>query len=116
MTLKSDAKFKEKLTCGLKYDMKNLVNFHTTNEKSKEFGWFSCEQSKISKFALSSDPFVQSIRFKWKNTEELWHWRVLQSLKKNWLLVPKATWGVYLILMGAVASPKIYTLMYHFGQ
>ena len=38
MTLNSDAKFKEKLTCGLKYDMKNLVNFHTTNEKSKEFG------------------------------------------------------------------------------
>ena len=27
MTLKSDAKFKEKLTCGFKYDMKDLVNF-----------------------------------------------------------------------------------------
>ena len=27
MTLKSDAKFKEKLTCGFKYDIKDLVNF-----------------------------------------------------------------------------------------
>ena len=27
MTLKSDAKFKEKLTCGFKYDMWNLVIF-----------------------------------------------------------------------------------------
>ena len=27
MTLKSDAKFKEKLTCGFKYDMRNLVDF-----------------------------------------------------------------------------------------
>ena len=27
MKLKSDAKFKEKLTCGFKYDMKDLVNF-----------------------------------------------------------------------------------------
>ena len=27
MTLKSDAKFKEKMTCGFKYDMKDLVNF-----------------------------------------------------------------------------------------
>ena len=27
MTLKSDAKFKEELTCGFKYDMRNLVNF-----------------------------------------------------------------------------------------
>ena len=30
MTLKSDAKFKEKLACGFEYDMKNLVNFHPT--------------------------------------------------------------------------------------
>ena len=28
MTLKSDAKFKEKLTCGLENDMKNMANFH----------------------------------------------------------------------------------------
>ena len=28
MTLKSDAKFEEKLTSGLKNDMRNLVNFH----------------------------------------------------------------------------------------
>ena len=27
MTLKSDAKFEEKLTCGLKNDMRNLANF-----------------------------------------------------------------------------------------
>ena len=30
MTLKSDAKFKEKLTCGFEYDMRNLENFHPT--------------------------------------------------------------------------------------
>ena len=29
MTLKNDAKFKEKRTCGFKYDMRNLVNFHS---------------------------------------------------------------------------------------
>ena len=37
MTLKSDAKFKEKLTCGFKYDMRNLVNFHPTTQKSENF-------------------------------------------------------------------------------
>ena len=41
MTLKSDAKFKERLTCGFKYDMKDSVNF------------------------------PKYIRFKLKNTEEL---------------------------------------------
>ena len=33
MTLKSEAKFKGKQTCGLKNDIKNLVNFHTSNRK-----------------------------------------------------------------------------------
>ena len=37
MTLKSNAKFKEKLTCGFKYNRRNLVNFHPTTQKSKNF-------------------------------------------------------------------------------
>ena len=37
MTLKIDAKFKEKLTCGFKYDLRNFVNFHPTTQKSKNF-------------------------------------------------------------------------------
>ena len=28
MTMKSDAKFEEKLTCGLANEMRNLENFH----------------------------------------------------------------------------------------
>ena len=35
MTLKVDAIFKGKLTCGLKNDIKNLVNFHVSSCKSK---------------------------------------------------------------------------------
>ena len=31
-TLKSDLKFKEKLTCSFKHDMRNLVNFHPTTQ------------------------------------------------------------------------------------
>ena len=43
MTLKSNAKFKEKLTCGFKYDMKDLVNipkyinFELKNTKELSF-------------------------------------------------------------------------------
>ena len=37
MTLKSDEKFKEKLTCSFKYDIRNLVNFHPTTQKSENF-------------------------------------------------------------------------------
>ena len=35
MTLKSDAKFKEKLALGSKNDMKNSVNFNASSRKSE---------------------------------------------------------------------------------
>ena len=35
-------------------------------------------------------------------------------MKKNWLLVPKMTWGIWFILMQTVASLKICTLMCYF--
>ena len=35
MTLKGVAKFKRKLTCGLKNDIRNLVNFHASSQKSE---------------------------------------------------------------------------------
>ena len=35
MTLKSDAKFGEKLTLGSKNDMRSLVNFKASNNKSE---------------------------------------------------------------------------------
>ena len=35
MILKDDAIFKEKLTSGLKNDIRNLVNFHASSHKSE---------------------------------------------------------------------------------
>ena len=35
MTLKGDAEFKGKLTCGLKNDIRNLVKFHVSSRKSE---------------------------------------------------------------------------------
>ena len=37
MTLRSDAKFEEKLTCGLENDMKNLANFHQSTQKCQNW-------------------------------------------------------------------------------
>ena len=41
MTPKGDAKFKGKLTRGLKYDIRNLVNFHAISQKPENlhFDW-----------------------------------------------------------------------------
>ena len=40
MTLKGDAKFKEKISRGLKNDIKNLVNFHTSSRKSENLYFY----------------------------------------------------------------------------
>ena len=37
MTPKGDAKFKGKLTRGLNNDIRNLVNFHASSQKSENF-------------------------------------------------------------------------------
>ena len=36
MTMKSDAKFEEKLTLGSKNEMRNLVNLRTSSDKSEK--------------------------------------------------------------------------------
>ena len=105
-TLKGVAKFKEKLTCGLKNDIRNLVNFHASSWKSENlhFDWIH-----LSKAHRHLDEKVQK-------SYVSWHWRVMQSLKKNWLFIPKMTWGIWWILMRAVASLEICNLMYYFCQ
>ena len=52
MTLKSDAKFKEKLTCGFKYDMRNLVNFHPTTQKTEKLVSIGSFCLKCTRFEL----------------------------------------------------------------
>ena len=52
MTLKSDTRFKEKLTCGFKYDMRSLENFHPTTQKSEDFFSMGSFCPKHTRFEL----------------------------------------------------------------
>ena len=52
MRLKSDAKLKEKLICGFKYDMRNLVKFQPTTQKSEFFTSIDTFCPKCIKFEL----------------------------------------------------------------
>ena len=49
MTLKGDAKFKGKLTRGLKNDIRNLVNFHASSHKSENLHFDELVLSKAFK-------------------------------------------------------------------
>ena len=52
MRLKSDVKFKKKLTYSFKYDMRNFVNFHQTTQKSKNFKLMGYFCLKYMRFEL----------------------------------------------------------------
>ena len=47
MTLKSDTKFEGKLTHGLENDMRNLVNFHQSTQKSQNWDFDGILLSKV---------------------------------------------------------------------
>ena len=50
MTLKGDAKFKGKPTCGLKNEIRNLVNFHASIRKSENLHFDQILLSKAYKY------------------------------------------------------------------
>ena len=101
MTLKSDAKFKEKLTCGFKYDMRNLVNFHPTTQKSKNFTSMGYFCPKYMRFELKK---YRGVIF---HDTEQWC-KIWINLD---LVVSKLTWGTGWNFIRALKNLKICTLM-----
>ena len=57
-----------------------------------------------------SDVYNVSAR-KFQRNYVLWHWKMMQNLKENWLVAWKMTIEIWLILMRAVKCLKIFTLM-----
>ena len=101
MTLNSDAKFKEKLICGFKYDMRNFVNFHPTIQKSKNFTLMGYFCPKYMRFELK----------KIQRSYLSWQWTVMQNLNNPDLAVSKMAWGIGWTFTGAPKSLKNCTLM-----
>ena len=59
MTLKGDAKFKGKLTCGLKNDIRNFVNFCASSRKSGNLHFNGLLLSKHINMTLKSDENIE---------------------------------------------------------
>ena len=66
MTLKSDAKFEEKLTCGLENDMKNLVNLDRLKNSDFSLESKMVELNQNSK-ELDRPDVVRKLKLKFLN-------------------------------------------------
>ena len=88
ITMKSDAKFEEEVS---------VQNWNGEFEK------FRPEHSKISKTCTIMGCFwPKYIMFELKKVQKSyvwWHSRLIQSLKGNWLVLPKMTWGTWKIFI-----------------
>ena len=89
--------------CCFKND-KNLVNFDLALKslKNLHFDWsLSCKVYNI---------WPKKVRRSYLSL----HWRVMQNLKENWLVLPKMTWAIGKSFTRALESLKIGTLMAFF--
>ena len=104
MTLTNNAKFDEKLIFCFKND-KNLVNFYQSIRNSQDFyfDWFLLWK-------------VYNVWPKKVQSYLTWHWRMIKSLKENWIVVSKMTRGIWRTFTTARHSLKIGTLMGYFIQ
>ena len=101
MKMKSDAKFKGKLSFGSKNDMRNLVNFNVSSGKSGNLHFDVLLLPITYKFSALK---VQKNYFSR-------HWKKTQTLKKNWLFIWKLILGIWWTLPWAVESLKNCTFV-----
>ena len=123
--LKSPKNLHYDMSFPVMFDLKKSsgVIFHDTREWCKiwrktdfcfqkwheEFEKFSPEHLKVSKLGLWWDSFVQSWTFmslKLQGSYVSWQWRMMQKLKRNWLVSSKLTWGIWQILTRALENLK----------
>ena len=88
MTLKSDAKFEEKLTLGSKNDMKNLMNFNASSGKSENLHFDVLLLSKVC-YVWATKEELCAMTLKNGPKFEKWHnefgefWRSTQNFHFN---------------------------------
>ena len=91
MKLRNDEKFEEKLTRGLKNNMKNMTNFHQNSD------YEGILLSKVEKrYELKSYRRVMC------HGNEEW----CKIWKRHWLVISKLTWGIWQILMQVLKCLK----------
>ena len=100
MTMKNDAKFEEKLTCRFKIDMRNLTNLTRALERLQNFHLNALLLNKVY------IAWAKKVQTGYLSR----HWREIQSLERNQLVVSKLTQKIRQILTRTLESLNILCL------
>ena len=82
-------------------DMRNLVNFNVSSGNSGNLHF------DVLLLSIAENVSAEKVQ----QNDLLWHWKKMQTLKKNWLFLWKMTWRIWWTLTWPVESLKICTLM-----
>ena len=95
---KGRCKIWRKLTCCLENHMRNFANFHQSTGK--------CQNWNFDKTLLSKVENVWALNLQWSYVS--WQWRMIQKLKRNWLVVLKLTWTSQILTRALEKSKKFF--------
>ena len=98
MTMKDYAKLEEEMTCHFKVDMRNLTNFDLSTWSLKSFHFNGFLLSKV--YIV----WVKKVHRSYLSR----HWRGMQNLERNRLVISKLAWGIWQILTWALKSLKTF--------
>ena len=88
-----------------------LIYFQWKEAIKVQIGWNFTWAVGSLKFCTLVGSFCKSYKVSTKKIQKTyhsWHWRMMQNLKKNWLAVSNATWGIWLIFTQPLKSPKMF--------
>ena len=74
-----------------------LYTFNKRSLSKYELDEISCEQSKVEILLFDVLLLSKSCKVSAKKIQKSylsWHWKMMQSLKKNWLVVSNTTWEI----------------------
>ena len=111
MTLKSHAKFQEKLTCGLENDMRNLANFHQNSWKCRNWYFYGIILSKVQN-ARSHVSLIQcndTMKNDKKSKEKL-TCRLKIDIRTNWQILTRVLESLKNIHFNGLLLTKVYNV------
>ena len=88
-----------------------LIYFQWKEAIKVQIGWNFTWAVGSLKFCTLVGSFCKSYKVSTKKIQKTyhsWHWRMMQNLKKNWLAVSNATWGIWWIFTQPLKSPKMF--------